>query len=77
MGASDKKKDDRDAVARVSDETKAAERREATMPADAGGEPTPEEAAAAEQNELDPQVAKSNQEALERGANARGEGRVS
>ena len=60
----------------VSDETRAAERKEATMPADAGPEPTPEEAEAAERNTVDPAVAKAEKEATERGANAKGEGRI-
>ena len=60
----------------VSDETRAAERKEATMPADAGAEPTPEEAEAAERNTVDPAVAKAEKEATERGANAKGEGRI-
>ena len=60
----------------VSEDTRAAERREATLPADAGPEPTPEEAAAAERNDVDPSVAQSAKEATERGAKAKGEGRI-
>ena len=60
----------------VSEETRAAERREATMPADAGPEPTPEEAEAAERNSVSPEVAQAEKEATERGANAKGEGRI-
>ena len=60
----------------VSEETRAAERREATMPADAGPEPTPDEAEAAERNSVDPSVAQAAQEATERGAKAKGEGRI-
>jgi hypothetical protein len=63
-------------AARVTKETREAERREATMPADAGAEPTAEEAAAAERNDLDPEVARANREAVERGADAKGEGRI-
>ncbi|HUP85003.1 MAG TPA: hypothetical protein VM143_04965 [Acidimicrobiales bacterium] len=61
---------------RVSAETRDAERREATMPADAGPEPTPEEAEAAEKNAVNPDVARAEKEATERGANAKGEGRL-
>jgi hypothetical protein len=61
---------------RVSAETREAERREAMMPADAGPEPTPEEAEAAERNDVDPDVARAEKEATERGANAKGEGRI-
>ena len=60
----------------VSKETRDAERREATLPADAGPEPTAEEAAAAERNDVDPSVAKAEKEATERGAKAKGEGRI-
>ena len=63
-------------LTRVSDETRAAERKEATMPADAGPMPTAEEAEAAERNDVDPEVAKAEKEAAERGANAKGEGRI-
>jgi hypothetical protein len=63
-------------MAKVSEETKAAERREAQMPADAGPMPTPEEEAAAEQNDVDPAVAQAEKEATERGANLKGEGRI-
>ena len=63
-------------LTRVSDETRAAERKEATMPADSGPEPTPEEAEAAERNSVDPDVAAAEKEATERGANAKGEGRI-
>ena len=60
----------------VSEATRAAERREAQMPADAGQMPTPEEEAAAEQNDVDPAVARAEKEATERGANQKGEGRL-
>ena len=63
-------------MTRVSEETREAERREAMKPADAGPEPTPEEAAAAEKNDVDPAVAAANKEAIERGADAKGEGRI-
>ncbi|MEA3075227.1 MAG: hypothetical protein QOF60_135 [Actinomycetota bacterium] len=62
--------------ARVTKATREAERREATMPADAGPEPTADEAAAAEGNDVDPEVAKANKEAVERGADVKGEGRI-
>ena len=60
----------------VSEATREAERREAQMPADAGQMPTPEEEAAAEQNDVDPAVARAEKEAAERGANQKGEGRL-
>lgn len=62
--------------ARISEATREAERREAQMPADAGPMPTPEEEAAAEQNDVDPAVAAAEKEATERGANQKGEGRL-
>lgn len=61
---------------RVSDATRAAERKEATMPADGGLAPTADEEAAAERNEVNPAVAAAEKEALERGAAAKGEGRI-
>ena len=60
----------------VSEETKAAERREAMMPADAGPMPTIDEEAAAEQHDVDPAVAKAEKESTERGARQKGEGRL-
>lgn len=65
-----------DNVAKVSPETRDAERREAQMPADAGPMPTAEEEAAAEKNTVDPAVAAAEKEATERGANQKGEGRI-
>lgn len=60
----------------VSAATREAERREAMMPADAGPMPTPDEEAAAEQNDVDPEVARAEKEATERGARQKGEGRI-
>jgi hypothetical protein len=60
----------------VTDQTLEEERREARMSASAGDEPTPEEERAADRNSLDPEVARHNKEAVERGANVRGEGQV-
>ena len=65
-----------DEMTRISDATREAERREAMMPADPGPEPTAEEEAAAETNDVDPAVAAANKEALERGADQKGEGRI-
>ena len=63
-------------VGAVTEATREEEQREAMMPADAGSDPTPEESAAADQHRVDPLVAKSNKEAMERGANVRGEGQI-
>ena len=60
----------------VTDATREAERHEAMMPADAGAEPTAEEAEAAEKNAPSPEVAEHNKEMMERGANQQGEGRI-
>jgi hypothetical protein len=65
-----------DNLAKVTQETREAERREAMMPADAGQMPTAEEEAAAEKNTVDPAVAAAEKEATERGANQKGEGRL-
>jgi hypothetical protein len=70
---SDHNRDDQGAVTEA---TREAERREATMPADAGPEPTAEEAEAAERNTVDPDVARAEKEATERGARQKGEGRI-
>lgn len=58
--------------------TRAAERRDATMPADSGAEPTPEEEAAAEQAPVGDQdaVAEHHSDMAEKGANQKGEGRI-
>lgn len=61
---------------KVSAETISAEESEAQMRTRADRPPTEEEAALADRNELDPDVAESYQEANERGANAKGEGRI-
>jgi hypothetical protein len=60
----------------VSKATRDAERREAQMPADAGREPTADEAEAAERNTVDPEVARAEKEAAERGPRQQGEGRI-
>jgi hypothetical protein len=60
----------------VTDATKAEENRDASVHSGADRPPTPDEAAAAERNELDPEVAKNYKEQAERGANVKGEGRV-
>lgn len=60
---------------RPSDVTRAEEAREAQKGHDAGPEPTPEEAAAAEKNTVDPKTREGYEEMLERGANQKGEGK--
>ena len=60
---------------RPSDETRSEEAREAGSAHDAGPEPTPDEAAAAEQNSVDPETRKGYEDMLERGANQEGEGK--
>jgi len=57
-------------------ETRDAERDESEKRAGADRMPTPEEERAAEQNELDPEVAEHEREMAERGKNQQGEGRV-
>ena len=76
MGSDHQHETPGDEMTRVSDATRQEERREATLSADAGRGPTPEEAEAAERNDVDPEVARTNKDAVERGANVRGEGRV-
>lgn len=60
----------------VDEATRAAEKHDAEMEADAGRGPTPDEEAAAERNRLDPDVAGENKQAVERGAGQKGEGRI-
>lgn len=61
---------------RISDETKEADRRDAATTGHADRQPTPEEERLADEQELDPEVARSYEEAIERGARQEGEGRV-
>ncbi len=61
---------------RPTSETRDAERQEATVPGRADREPTDEEAALADEHELDPDVAEHEREMAERGASQRGEGRI-
>jgi hypothetical protein len=61
---------------RVSDATHEADRRDAEVKAHADREPTPDEEREAEKNKLDPGEARTIKEQYERGANAKGEGRV-
>lgn len=56
--------------------TRAAEADEAQVRAHADREPTAEEAKIAEGLQLDPEVAKQEEEMLEKGANAKGEGKL-
>jgi hypothetical protein len=56
--------------------TRAAEAQEARATAKADREPTPEEAKIADALELDPEVAKHEEEMLEKGANVKGEGQL-
>lgn len=58
------------------DDTRAAERDEARRSAGADRMPTPEEEAVADEQELDPEVARHEQEMAERGAHQEGEGRL-
>lgn len=61
---------------KISEATKAADRADARTTANADRMPTLDEDAAAGKTTLDPDAAASIREATERGANARGEGRV-
>lgn len=60
----------------VSDATRAAETAEERQQAAADRPPTPDEEAAAEQNDLDPSVAESYKREAERGADVKGEGQI-
>jgi len=61
---------------RPSAETRAAEAAEARSAHDPDRAPTPEEEKAADEQKLDPAVAKRAREAAERGAAQEGEGRI-
>jgi hypothetical protein len=60
-----------------SKETRAAEREEMDAGHRADREPTPEEEQAAADLEVDPEVSEHEKEMAERGANQKGEGRIS
>lgn len=59
-----------------SGDTVRADRRDAAVGHQPDRPPTPDEEERAEQLELDPEVAESYREAAERGAHAKGEGRI-
>jgi hypothetical protein len=58
-----------------SPDTRAEEAREAQKAHDAGAEPTPDEAAAADEHSVNPETRTSYEEMLERGAHQKGEGK--
>ena len=60
----------------TSPETVAADEADAQAAHRADRMPTPEEEAAAERTELDPAVAEAYEDAIERGANVKGEGEI-
>ncbi|GEM_PF-3512681 len=60
---------------RPSDVTREEEAREAGKGHEAGREATPDEAAAADRNSVDPKAREAYEDALERGAKQEGEGR--
>lgn len=61
---------------KLSDATHEADRRDAQVTGGADRMPTPEEEAKAEQQKLDPEAAAHYKEMAERGANQKGEGRI-
>ena len=61
---------------KISDATRAADRKDANVSARPDRRPTEEEAALAEQHDVDPEAAAHYEEMAERGANQRGEGRI-
>jgi hypothetical protein len=65
-----------DKPTRPTPDTRAAERDDAQRKAGADREPTAEEAARADELELDPEVAEHEREMAERGADQKGEGRL-
>ena len=68
--------DDQDQRTTPNPETRAAERNEAGRQGQADRMPTPEEAAIADDLEVDPEVAEHEREMAERGAHQEGEGRL-
>lgn len=60
----------------TSPETVAADEADAQAAHGADRMPTPEEEAVAERTELDPAVAEAYEDAIERGANVKGEGEI-
>jgi hypothetical protein len=65
-----------DKPTRPDEETRSEERQDAHVPAGADRAPTPDEEELAEQQSLDPEVAKHEREMAERGAHQEGEGRT-
>jgi hypothetical protein len=61
---------------KISGKTHEADERDAQTKAHADREPTEEEERLAEQNKLDPEEAEKIHEQYERGANAKGEGKI-
>ena len=61
---------------KISDETRATDRRDAEAAHEPDRPPTPDEEAKAEQNTLNPETAENYKEMAEKGANHPGEGRV-
>jgi hypothetical protein len=61
---------------RIADATRQEEEREAKRAPGADRDPTPEEEAAAERQHVDPKVRANVEEAVERGAKQKGEGRI-
>jgi hypothetical protein len=61
---------------RPSSETRDADRQEAQVPGRADREPTDEEAARADEHELDSEVVEHERDMAERGARQEGEGRI-
>jgi hypothetical protein len=61
---------------RPNEQTREAERAEASVHAGADRMPTPEEEATADTLEGDPKVSEHEQEMAQRGANQKGEGRI-
>jgi hypothetical protein len=60
---------------RPSDATRDEETREAGKAHDAGADPTPDEAAAADRQSVDPKTREAYEEMIERGARQKGEGK--
>jgi len=61
---------------KISDETRATDRRDAQAAHEADRPPTADEERKAEQHQGDPETAEHYEEMAERGANTKGEGRV-
>ena len=67
---------DEDKTEKISDETRATDRRDAQAAHQSDRPPTADEERKAEENQMNPETAKHYEEMADKGAKAKGEGRI-